>query len=131
MFVTISIFNTRVSIFGTHVTAPFLFVTHVSIFGTHVTAHIHVYVLYIYVYGTTGGLILLAMFMIYPAANDTIRYESFEIFFAMHHCFVLFFAMLLLHGPVYLWWGCIPLALYVWERRLQVFFSLFLDWSFF
>ncbi len=67
----------------------------------------------------TGGLMLLAMFLMYPAANDTIRYESFEIFFAAHHCFVLFFPMLLLHGPVYLWWGLVPLALYVWERRLQ------------
>jgi hypothetical protein len=67
----------------------------------------------------TGGLILLAMFIMYTAASDTIRHASFEIFFFAHHMFILFYVCLLFHGPVFLWWGMIPIGLYIWERRLQ------------
>ncbi|KAJ8599242.1 hypothetical protein CTAYLR_006216 [Chrysophaeum taylorii] len=68
----------------------------------------------------TGGLILLAMFAIHTAALDVVRQAHFEIFWFAHHFFVLYYAMLLLHGPVFYWWALIPITLYLIERRSRV-----------
>lgn len=67
----------------------------------------------------TGSIICLAMFMIFTAAGDNVRHAHYEIFFSAHHWFVLFFIVLLLHGPVFWKWSAVPLSLYLWERIMQ------------
>lgn len=68
----------------------------------------------------TGALALLAMFVIYTAANDEVKRAKFEIFWISHHFFALFYAALLLHGPVFYYWALIPIVLYLYERRARI-----------
>ena len=68
---------------------------------------------------STGAIILVAMFIIYTAAADVIRHTKYEIFFNAHHCFVVFFLVLFLHGPVFWAWGIAPVLLYCYERWAQ------------
>lgn len=68
----------------------------------------------------TGGIITLAMFFIYTSALDVVKHAKFEIFFFSHHWFVVFFLVLLLHGPVFIYWAIIPVVLYLVERYLQM-----------
>jgi hypothetical protein len=67
----------------------------------------------------TGAIISLAMFFIYSAAPNAVRHSNFEIFFYNHHWFVVFFLMLFIHGPVFFYWACVPVTLYIIERYLQ------------
>ncbi|GMI05932.1 hypothetical protein TrVE_jg417 [Triparma verrucosa] len=67
----------------------------------------------------TGSVICFAMFFIFTAASDTVRYAHYEIFFSAHHWFVVYFIFLLLHGPIYWKWAAVPLCLYLWERVMQ------------
>ena len=67
----------------------------------------------------TGSLICFAMFFIFTAASDTVRYAHYEIFFSAHHWFVVYFICLLMHGPIYWKWAAVPLCLYLWERVMQ------------
>jgi hypothetical protein len=68
----------------------------------------------------TGAVVVVAMFFIYSAAPDIVRHAKFEIFFNSHHFFVIFFIFMLQHGPVFIYWVAIPLALYIVERILQM-----------
>mgnify|MGYP003385496747 CR=1 FL=1 len=67
----------------------------------------------------TGAIISIAMFFIYSAAPNAVRHANFEIFFYNHHWFVVFFLTLFIHGPVFFYWSCIPVTLYIIERYLQ------------
>jgi len=67
----------------------------------------------------TGAIITYAMFMIYTSAPDAVRMAKYEIFFRTHHFFIIFFFFLFLHGPVFFFWSCIPVLLYLLERYLQ------------
>jgi len=67
----------------------------------------------------TGAIVLLSMFFIYSAAPDIVRNAKFEIFFTSHHFFVVFFFVLFLHGPVFVYWAIVPVTLYIIERYLQ------------
>jgi hypothetical protein len=69
----------------------------------------------------TGAIITFAMFIIYTAAFQSVRNANFEIFFAAHHWFIVFFFFLFLHGPVFIYWSIIPVVLYVIERYLRSF----------
>jgi hypothetical protein len=64
----------------------------------------------------SGFVILVSMFFIFAAASDKIRHAHYEIFFSCHHWFVVFFSVLLLHGPIFYQWAFVPLSLYIWER---------------
>lgn len=64
----------------------------------------------------TGPLIVIAMIVIYSGAQNRVKRAHYEIFFTSHHAFVLFFAMLLCHGPHFWYWSCLPVLLYVLER---------------
>jgi NAD(P)H-flavin reductase len=68
----------------------------------------------------TGAIATYAMFIIYTAAPDIVRYTKFEIFFNTHHFFTIFFLALFLHGPVFFYWACIPVLLYILERVMQM-----------
>jgi hypothetical protein len=67
----------------------------------------------------TGALVSLAMFFIYSAAQDVVKFAKFEIFFKSHHFFTLFYVAMFLHGPNFFFWTCIPVILYIIERYLQ------------
>lgn len=67
----------------------------------------------------TGAIVYIAMFIIFSAAQDAIRYVDYEIFFYSHHAFVVFYLFMFLHGPVFFYWVALPVCLYVLERYLQ------------
>jgi len=67
----------------------------------------------------TGAVIFVAMFIIFSAAADVIRHTKFEIFFNAHHMFIVFYIVMFMHGPVFWYWGSVPVALYIYERYTQ------------
>ena len=67
----------------------------------------------------TGAIVTYAMYIIYSAAPDIVRYTKYEIFFNSHHFFTVFFLVMFLHGPVFFYWTAIPVLLYILERVLQ------------
>jgi hypothetical protein len=67
----------------------------------------------------TGAMVLFAMYFLYTAALDQVRMAKYEIFFGAHHMFTIFYFFMFLHGPVFFYWTCIPVCLYVFERYLQ------------
>ncbi len=44
----------------------------------------------------------------------------YELFFYPHHMFCVFFAMLLIHGPVFWLWAMLPISMYVFERLMRL-----------
>jgi ferredoxin-NADP reductase len=69
----------------------------------------------------TGALVSLAMFFIFTAAIDSVKWSKFEIFFKSHHFFTLFYIAMFLHGPNFFYWTCLPVLLYITERYLQLY----------
>lgn len=67
----------------------------------------------------TGALVSYAMFIMYPGALHRIRKVNYELFYYSHHWFILFFVAMFIHGPVFIYWCCVPLTLYIIERILQ------------
>lgn len=67
----------------------------------------------------TGAIATYAMYIIYSAGPDIVRFTKYEIFFNSHHMFTVFFLALFLHGPVFFYWTAIPVLLYVLERIMQ------------
>jgi hypothetical protein len=67
----------------------------------------------------TGAIVTFAMFFIYTAAPDVVRLSKYEIFFKSHHMFTIFYLAMFLHGPVFFYWTCVPVLLYLLERYLQ------------
>jgi hypothetical protein len=68
----------------------------------------------------TGAIVTYAMYVIYTAAPDIVRFTKYEIFFHSHHMFTVFFLVLFIHGPVFFYWACIPVLLYILERVMQM-----------
>lgn len=74
----------------------------------------------------SGGIIMLMMLFIYSSVPDNTKRGQFEIFWYSHHCFAVFFIMLILHGaggigPHFWMWFIGPGTLYVIERLLRVY----------
>lgn len=67
----------------------------------------------------TGVICTFSMFMIFSGASDAVKNAKYEIFFKSHHFFAVFFIALLFHGPKFLYWGAIPILLYVLEKIMQ------------
>ena len=67
----------------------------------------------------TGSVIVLAMLFIFTSALDKVRAAKYEIFFACHHFFTVFFVFFFLHGPHTFYFAIIPVLLYAYERYLQ------------
>lgn len=77
--------------------------------------------------GATGHIITLCMFIMYTAAFERVRRQTFELFWYSHHLFIVFFACLLVHGtrsvlqPNQFWcWFVLPGFLYCVERATRV-----------
>lgn len=67
----------------------------------------------------TGAIVATAMFLIYTAAPDNVRLAKYEVFFRAHHFFIVFYLAMFIHGPVFFYWTCIPVLLYIAERYMQ------------
>lgn len=70
----------------------------------------------------TGAIITFSMVMIYAGAQNRVKRANYEVFWKSHHFFVVFFFMLVAHGPWFWAWSCIPVLLYIADRiyRLKV-----------
>ena len=64
----------------------------------------------------TGVGITLAMVLMAAAGADHVRRRSFETFWAAHHLFIVFWGLLMYHGPRFYMWATAPLALYLAMR---------------
>ena len=71
--------------------------------------------------GFTGGLLLLVMVIIYPAAHDKVKRSHYETFWYAHHFFILWFLLLLLHGPVFYLWALFTILPLAVDRLVRVF----------
>lgn len=68
-----------------------------------------------------GSIVTYAMFIIYTGAPEAVRMAKYEIFFKSHHFFIIFFLIMFLHGPNFIFWSIIPVLLYTLERYLQLY----------
>lgn len=69
----------------------------------------------------SGAMVTIAMFFIYSGCWNVVKLAKYEVFFNSHHWFIIFFGFMIMHGPIYIFWFCIPLALYIWEKVLVLF----------
>jgi NADPH oxidase len=59
------------------------------------------YIHYVHAGGITGHVMVMAMFWMYTSAHISIRRQSFELFWYVHHLFIVFYLALLFHA-----YGC-------------------------
>eukprot|EP00817_Percolomonadidae_sp_ATCC50343_P000528 CAMPEP_0117430342 /NCGR_PEP_ID=MMETSP0758-20121206/9869_1 /TAXON_ID=63605 /ORGANISM="Percolomonas cosmopolitus, Strain AE-1 (ATCC 50343)" /LENGTH=537 /DNA_ID=CAMNT_0005218241 /DNA_START=320 /DNA_END=1930 /DNA_ORIENTATION=+ len=73
-------------------------------------------------YGLTGNLLWIVMVIMYSASNKSFRRTSnFTYFWFIHHLFIVFFVLLLVHGKKFWVWFLGPGFLYVLERVVRIF----------
>lgn len=77
--------------------------------------------------GATGHIALLCMFLMYSTALERIRRFYFELFWYVHHLFLIFYAMLVVHGlnelleqATFWMWLIGPGVLYATERLIRI-----------
>lgn len=71
--------------------------------------------------GWTGHILTLTLIFLSTAAVDTVRRPNFNVFYLTHHSFIIFYALLIVHGTEggeYETWKyvCGPMVLYALER---------------
>lgn len=69
--------------------------------------------------GVTGNLIVFVIVVIYTSAIDSIRRRYFNVFYFAHHLFVIFYLLLLFHGPNFWLWFLLPGTIYIIERIVR------------
>ena len=69
--------------------------------------------------GATGHVLSLICILIGTAAIDPVRRPNFNIFYITHHTFIIFFALLLAHGPRFWMYFIGPGVLYFLERAYR------------
>ncbi|MDH3601044.1 MAG: ferric reductase-like transmembrane domain-containing protein, partial [Candidatus Tectomicrobia bacterium] len=70
--------------------------------------------------GLTGFFLLLVFIVMWVCALDRIRRQGhFELFYITHWGFVAWFALALVHGPVFWQWTILPIVGYIIERLLR------------
>ena len=68
----------------------------------------------------TGGVVTIAMLLIFSGASNRMRQTKYELFFQSHHAFLVFYLFMFMHGPNFIYWSLVPCLLYLVERYLQV-----------
>ena len=63
----------------------------------------------------TGAVITVAMYMIITSAFDAVKAAKYEIFFKMHHFFIVVYIAMFFHAPIFFAFGTIPVLLYAFE----------------
>jgi len=92
------------------------------------TAHTPAYVsLFMTIPGVTGIVATLVMVLMYSSAIRFIRSPMYNLFWYMHHLFVVYYIALSIHGTdrmfeheTFYYWVCGPAFLYLVERTLRV-----------
>jgi predicted ferric reductase len=78
--------------------------------------------------GTAGwtGLALLGVFgVIWVFSRPSVRASKhFELFYWTHLLYIVWFALALVHGPVFWMWAGVPLAIFAVDRLLRLFRSV-------
>ncbi|CAN0545699.1 unnamed protein product, partial [Laminaria digitata] len=70
--------------------------------------------------GLTGVLLLTVFMVMWVCAQDFIRRGGhFELFYLTHLCFVIWFALALMHGPNFWQWVALPFLGYLVERVIR------------
>mmetsp|Transcript_12324 Transcript_12324/g.49414 ORF Transcript_12324/g.49414 Transcript_12324/m.49414 type:complete len:539 (-) Transcript_12324:37-1653(-) len=69
--------------------------------------------------GITGNLLVFVMIVMYTSAIDSIRRRYFNVFYFAHHLFIVFFLLLLFHGPRFWIWFVVPGTAYTLERIVR------------
>eukprot|EP01101_Sappina_pedata_P005913 TRINITY_DN2819_c0_g1_i1.p1 TRINITY_DN2819_c0_g1~~TRINITY_DN2819_c0_g1_i1.p1 ORF type:complete len:604 (+),score=186.99 TRINITY_DN2819_c0_g1_i1:236-1813(+) len=69
--------------------------------------------------GFTGFFISMIMVLIVTTAVHEMRRNHFNLFYVVHHTMVIFFVLMLFHGPHFWAWLLIPAILYIVERLLR------------
>lgn len=73
-------------------------------------------------YGLTGNLLWILMVIMYSASQRNFRRStSFTAFWFIHHLFIGFFVLLLIHGKKFWYWFLGPGFMYVLERCIRIF----------
>jgi hypothetical protein len=54
------------------------------------------------------------------AVSRSVKHAQYEIFWLSHHFFIVFYAGLIFHGPVFVYWVILPVVLYVGERLWRI-----------
>lgn len=67
----------------------------------------------------TGSIITFSMFIIYTSAINEVKRIKYEMFFTSHQFFAVFYIGMFLHGPIFFYFGTIPVILYLVERYVQ------------
>jgi len=71
--------------------------------------------------GWTGLALMIVLWAMWTFALEPIRRTGhFELFYYVHLGYWPFFALLLIHGPVYWMWATVPLLGYLAERILRI-----------
>lgn len=71
-------------------------------------------------YGFTGNVLWIIMTIMFSASNKSYRRSSnFTVFWFLHHLFIFFFVLLLVHGKNFWMWFLGPGTLYLLERVLR------------
>jgi NADPH oxidase 2 len=71
--------------------------------------------------GSTGHLLAFICLLIGTAAIDPVRRPNFNVFYLTHHLFIIFYALLLAHGPVFWQYFLLPGTIYTCERLYREF----------
>ena len=66
--------------------------------------------------GFTGQLLVLTMLVIFSGAHEKVKRAHYETFWYTHHFFILWFGLLLMHGPYWGWWALFTLVPYAFDR---------------
>ena len=56
------------------------------------------------------------MVLMYSAGQESVKRDCFNAFWMSHHLFCVFWACLLIHGPIFYWFALAPLPLYFYGR---------------
>eukprot|EP01129_Flabellula_baltica_P008710 TRINITY_DN3494_c0_g1_i1.p1 TRINITY_DN3494_c0_g1~~TRINITY_DN3494_c0_g1_i1.p1 ORF type:complete len:532 (-),score=96.35 TRINITY_DN3494_c0_g1_i1:27-1622(-) len=76
--------------------------------------------------GWTGQIVTLVMVLMYSSAVEAVRRPMFEAFWFTHHLFIVYYALLCIHGaaallesPTFWIWFILPGVLYMIERMVR------------
>jgi predicted ferric reductase len=85
------------------------------------------FLLFLSLFGFTGHLALVILFLMYSSAVAAVRRRHFEVFWYTHHLFLLFYILVAVHGfmmilafPTFWLWTSVPLGAYLLERLLRI-----------
>eukprot|EP01100_Stratorugosa_tubuloviscum_P008859 TRINITY_DN3702_c0_g1_i1.p1 TRINITY_DN3702_c0_g1~~TRINITY_DN3702_c0_g1_i1.p1 ORF type:complete len:583 (-),score=217.16 TRINITY_DN3702_c0_g1_i1:141-1889(-) len=71
------------------------------------------------VYVITGNLLIFVILFMFSPAQRVIKRSHFNLFYLTHHLFIVFYALLLIHGKNFWKWFLAPAVIYMIERIIR------------